>query len=95
MKSAAMELGQHDIPVNALIPGLVDTPLTRHPKRFSESIGETRPNPPADPSPQEAWNVRAPTVPLRVGWLQQEDISPQQCSSLPMPPQWSREQNRK
>ena len=76
MKSAAMELGQHGITVNALIPGLVDTPLTRYPKRFSESIGETRPNPPADPSPQEAWNVRAPTVPLRVGWLQPEDISP-------------------
>ena len=30
----------------------------------------------ADPSAQEAWNVRAPTVPLRVGWLQPEDISP-------------------
>jgi NAD(P)-dependent dehydrogenase (short-subunit alcohol dehydrogenase family) len=38
--------------------------------------GETRPYPPADPSAQEAWNVRAPTVPLRVGWLQHEDISP-------------------
>ncbi len=76
MKSAAMELGQHGITVNALIPGLVDTPLTNYPKRFSESIGETRPNPPADPTPQEAWSVRAPTVPLRVGWLQPQDISP-------------------
>jgi NAD(P)-dependent dehydrogenase (short-subunit alcohol dehydrogenase family) len=76
MKSAAMELGPHGITVNALIPGLVDTALTNYPKRFSESIGETRPNPPKDPSPEEAWNVRAPTVPLRVGWLQPEDISP-------------------
>jgi NAD(P)-dependent dehydrogenase (short-subunit alcohol dehydrogenase family) len=76
MKSAAMELGQYKITVNALIPGLVDTPLTRYPKRYSESIGETRPNPPENPTPQEAWDIRAPTVPLKVGWLQAEDISP-------------------
>ncbi len=29
MKSAAMELGEHNITVNALLPGLVDTALTR------------------------------------------------------------------
>ncbi len=76
MKSAAMELGQYGITVNAVIPGLVDTALTRYPKRFSELIGESRPNPPQNPAPQEAWDIRAPTVPLRVGWLQPEDISP-------------------
>jgi NAD(P)-dependent dehydrogenase (short-subunit alcohol dehydrogenase family) len=76
MKSAAMELGQYHITVNAVIPGLVDTALTRYPKRYSESIGETRPNPPDNPSPQEAWDIRAPTLPLKVGWLQPEDISP-------------------
>jgi NAD(P)-dependent dehydrogenase (short-subunit alcohol dehydrogenase family) len=76
MKSAAIELGQHNITVNALIPGLVDTPLTRYEKRLSESIGETHPNPPEHPSPQEAWDARAPTVPLKVGWLEPDDISP-------------------
>ncbi|HEY0912123.1 MAG TPA: SDR family NAD(P)-dependent oxidoreductase [Bradyrhizobium sp.] len=76
MKSAAMEFGQYGITVNALIPGLVDTELTRYAKRYSESIGENRPNPPENPSPQEAWDVRAPTVPLKVGWLKAEDISP-------------------
>lgn len=76
MKSAAMELGQYGITVNALIPGLVDTPLTMYPARLSEAIGETRPNPPKDPTLQQVWEVRAPTVPLRVGWLQPEDISP-------------------
>jgi NAD(P)-dependent dehydrogenase (short-subunit alcohol dehydrogenase family) len=40
MKSAAMELGQHGITVNAVIPGLVDTALTRYEKRLSESMGE-------------------------------------------------------
>jgi NAD(P)-dependent dehydrogenase (short-subunit alcohol dehydrogenase family) len=76
MKSAAMELGQHNITVNALIPGLVDTELTRYAARYRESIGETRPNPPQNPSPQEAWDIRAPTVPLKVGWLEPDDISP-------------------
>jgi NAD(P)-dependent dehydrogenase (short-subunit alcohol dehydrogenase family) len=75
MKSAALELGQHNITVNALLPGLVDTPLTRYEKRLSESISETG-RTAANPSPQEAWDVRAATVPLRVGWLQPDDISP-------------------
>jgi NAD(P)-dependent dehydrogenase (short-subunit alcohol dehydrogenase family) len=76
MKSAAMELGEHNITVNALIPGLVDTALTRYDKRLSESIGETGRPKDEHPSPQKAWDIRAPTVPLKVGWLQPDDISP-------------------
>jgi NAD(P)-dependent dehydrogenase (short-subunit alcohol dehydrogenase family) len=76
MKSAAMELGEHNITVNALIPGLVDTALTRYDKRLSESIGETGRPKDDHPSPQKAWDIRAPTVPLKVGWLQPDDISP-------------------
>jgi NAD(P)-dependent dehydrogenase (short-subunit alcohol dehydrogenase family) len=75
MKSAAMEFGQYNITVNALLPGLVDTELTRYYKRLSESIAETGRKPPDKPSPQEAWDVRAPTVPLKIGWLQPDDIS--------------------
>jgi NAD(P)-dependent dehydrogenase (short-subunit alcohol dehydrogenase family) len=75
MKSAAMELGEHNITVNAVIPGLVDTALTRYEKRLSESMGEQGQK--IDhPTPQEAWDNRAPTVPLKVGWLQPDDISP-------------------
>src|ERR1700684_3486205 len=40
MKSAALELGQYNITVNALIPGLVDTALTRYDKRLGETMGE-------------------------------------------------------
>ncbi len=76
MKSAAIELGQYNITVNALIPGLVDTPLTRYETRLRESMAETGQKPPDNPTPQQAWDVRAPTVPLRVGWLQPDDISP-------------------
>jgi NAD(P)-dependent dehydrogenase (short-subunit alcohol dehydrogenase family) len=75
MKSAAMELGEHNITVNALIPGLVDTALTRYEKRLSGSIGEQGQKV-EHPTPQQAWDNRAPTVPLKVGWLQPDDISP-------------------
>ena len=76
MKSAAMEWGTYGITVNALIPGLVDTALTRYETRLKESMAENGQKPPDHPAPQEAWDSRAPTVPLKVGWLQPEDISP-------------------
>src|SRR6201992_2843886 len=75
MKSAAIEFGEHNITVNALIPGLVDTALTRYEKRLSESMGEQGQKV-EHPTPQQAWDNRAPTVPLKVGWLQPDDISP-------------------
>ena len=76
MKSAAMELGEYDITVNAILPGLVDTPLTRYEARFRNSMAEQGVTPPNDPTPQQAWDNRAPTVPMKVGWLQADDISP-------------------
>jgi NAD(P)-dependent dehydrogenase (short-subunit alcohol dehydrogenase family) len=76
MKSAAMEFGEHNITVNALIPGLVDTELTRYEARYKNAIAETGNKPPDNPTPQQAWDARAPTVPLKVGWLEPEDISP-------------------
>jgi NAD(P)-dependent dehydrogenase (short-subunit alcohol dehydrogenase family) len=76
MKSAAMELGKYNITVNAILPGLVDTPLTRYDARLSNSIGESTSKPAEHPTAQQAWDVRAPTVPLKIGWLQPDDISP-------------------
>jgi NAD(P)-dependent dehydrogenase (short-subunit alcohol dehydrogenase family) len=76
MKSAALELGQYHITVNALLPGLVDTALTRYEKRLSESMAEGGKPAPPHPTPQQAWDERAPRVPLKVGWLQPDDISP-------------------
>ena len=38
MKSAALELGRYKITVNALIPGLIDTALTRHAERYAQAI---------------------------------------------------------
>src|SRR6202012_1054060 len=55
MKSAALELGQYNVTVNAVIPGLVDTALTRYEKRLTESMAETGQKPPEHPTPQQAW----------------------------------------
>lgn len=76
MKSAALELGESNVRVNALIPGLVDTALTRYEKRFKNSMAEGGEKPPEHPTAQQAWDKRAPSVPLKVGWLQPDDISP-------------------
>jgi len=76
MKSAAEEFGKYGVTVNCILPGLVDTALTRYPARWSHVIGETMDNPPKNPTEAETWNNRAPRVPLRVAWLKAEDISP-------------------
>ena len=41
----------------------------------SESIGELGQKV-EHPTPQPEWDNRVPTVPLKVGWLQPDDISP-------------------
>lgn len=77
MKSAALELGQHNITVNAIVPGLVDTALTRNEARLAEAIAEAsgRP-PPKQVSAQAAWDARSGSLALKVGWLQPDDVSP-------------------
>ena len=77
MKSAALELGKYKVTVNAVVPGLVDTPLTHNEKRWSELIGEVQAteNPPKNPSEEQTAQVRAPHEPLRVPWLRPEDIA--------------------
>jgi NAD(P)-dependent dehydrogenase (short-subunit alcohol dehydrogenase family) len=78
MKSAALELGKYKITVNALIPGLVDTPLTHNEERWRAVIGEfeATENPPDNVTEEQAARVRAPHVPLKVAWLKPEDLAP-------------------
>jgi NAD(P)-dependent dehydrogenase (short-subunit alcohol dehydrogenase family) len=76
MKSAALELGQYQVTVNAIVPGLVGTALTYNEQRFRAAIAQANRPVPDHPTAQQAWDARAPTVPLGVGWLQPEDVSP-------------------
>ena len=78
MKSAALDLGEHGITVNALIPGLIDTKLTRHEDRYAQAIetaGEA-------PSGNEAEDERTATQgltaksPLGLPWIDPADVAP-------------------
>lgn len=78
VKSAALELGAHGITVNAVIPGLVDTALTRHQDRYAQALVEGGKSPSGDPAADERSAVEAlrAKTPLGVPWVQPEDVAP-------------------
>ncbi len=78
MKSAALELGKHKITVNAVIPGLIDTALTRHESRYAEAIETGGRKPTGDEAKDEKATIEAQTkkTPLGVPWIEPEDVAP-------------------
>lgn len=76
MKSAATDLGVHRITVNAIVPGLIDTAMTRNETRWTEVLKEVEKNPPQPPSEQEVVRIREQRVPLQIPWLAPEEIAP-------------------
>ena len=77
-KSAALELGVHGITVNAVIPGLIDTALTRHEDRYAQAISEAGNHPTGEVAADEPTAVAGLTArsPLGVPWIQPEDVAP-------------------
>jgi NAD(P)-dependent dehydrogenase (short-subunit alcohol dehydrogenase family) len=78
MKSAALELGVHGITVNALIPGLVDTALTRHEDRYAQALqdGGAVPSGDVDRDEAAATHALATKSPFGVPWVEPEDVAP-------------------
>lgn len=77
MKSAALELAPHHITVNAVVPGLIDTPLTRHEERYAQAIEDAGRTPRGMPEDEQtAREILTRRSPLGVPWLQPSDVAP-------------------
>lgn len=78
VRSAALELASHHITVNAVIPGLIDTPLTRHEERYAQAIESNGEKPTGDVAKDEARarEIQIRKTPLGVPWLAPEDVAP-------------------
>jgi NAD(P)-dependent dehydrogenase (short-subunit alcohol dehydrogenase family) len=89
MKSAALELGVHKITVNAVIPGLIDTPLTRHRQRYAQAGGDFDSVQPTAVLEAEAKTRLSAKSPLGIPWIDRRRLRPRSCSSRPTKPLWS------
>ena len=76
MKSAALELGEHKITVNAVVPGLIDTPLTRHRQRYEQAVDDLESDRSTDDLEAEAKKKLLAKSPLGVPWIAPEDVAP-------------------
>lgn len=76
MKSAALDLGQHHITVNALVPGLIATDMTMNETRLKEAYQDYRSDPPTPLTPGEVAQVRGPRTAMRLPWLEAADMAP-------------------
>jgi len=77
MKSAALEFGRYNITVNALVPGLIDTPLTRHKERLAQVLEDAGKSPTGTPADEkEAREILTTRTPLGVPWIEPADLAP-------------------
>jgi NAD(P)-dependent dehydrogenase (short-subunit alcohol dehydrogenase family) len=79
MKSAALELAEHHITVNAVVPGLIDTPLTRNTARYTQAIlegqGKRQAHMPDAELEQKVRQAQETKIPLGIAFLPPEDIA--------------------
>lgn len=76
MKSAALELGQYGIAVNAVIPGLINTPLTRHGERYAQILEDAGKKTTGIVDDEKiAKQILITRTPLGTPWIEPEDIA--------------------
>ncbi len=78
MKSAALELGKYKITANALVPGLIDTPLTRHEERYAQALEAAGrvPTGNVQKDEEDAKKALQSKSPLGVPWIDPSDLAP-------------------
>jgi NAD(P)-dependent dehydrogenase (short-subunit alcohol dehydrogenase family) len=76
MKSAALELGEYQITVNTVEPGLVDTPMTRNVGRWKETLKEAGKPAKENPTEEEVIAARLPQSVMKIPWMQPADVAP-------------------
>lgn len=76
MKSAALEFGEHQVTVNAIVPGLIDTPLTRNDARYTQALQEQKGEVPPGDLEDNARQAMLTKTPLKVAFLPPDDIAP-------------------
>jgi NAD(P)-dependent dehydrogenase (short-subunit alcohol dehydrogenase family) len=76
LKSAALELGEYQITVNAVIPGLIDTPLTRHRQRYAQAVDNLQSKAPTSVLEAETIKRLMAKTPLGVPWIEPEAVAP-------------------
>jgi hypothetical protein len=65
-----------NITVNAVIPGLIDTPLTRHHERYAQILDDSGRSPTGSSADKrEAQKILALRTPLGVPWIEPEDVA--------------------
>jgi NAD(P)-dependent dehydrogenase (short-subunit alcohol dehydrogenase family) len=69
-------VGEYNITVNALIPGLIDTPLTRHRQRYEQAVDDLRSKEPTAVLEAEAKKRLVARTPLGVPWIEPDAIAP-------------------
>lgn len=76
MKSASLELGKHGITVNAVVPGLIDTPLTRHKERYAQVLEDAGKKPAGTHiDEEEARKILIARTPLGIPWIEPDDVA--------------------
>jgi NAD(P)-dependent dehydrogenase (short-subunit alcohol dehydrogenase family) len=73
-KSAAIDLGAHNIRVNVVVPGLIDTPMTRNDRRWREAMGPGFEN--TILTEQLVSTTLGERDVLHLPWLSPDDIAP-------------------
>jgi NAD(P)-dependent dehydrogenase (short-subunit alcohol dehydrogenase family) len=74
VKSVAIEMGTHRINVNAVVPGLIDTPMTRNQKRWQVAMGAGYEN--EEISEALISRTLSEKDPLGLPWLTPEQVAP-------------------